>query len=96
MGEIIKNEFALLFWEFLHNGDPRDIQTIINAGADVHARDKAGRTPLMWIASKGNNTPQVVQILIDGGSDVHARDNLGCNPMKESLALTSLPLSMRA
>ena len=43
---------------------------LIDAGADVHARDHQGHTPLMWVISKYNVPEQAVQIakeLIDLG-----------------------------
>jgi ankyrin repeat protein len=46
-------------------------QLLIAHGADVHFRDGAGSTALMWAAHSCN--PRTVQLLVDKGADVNAR-----------------------
>ena len=59
-------------------------RTLIHAGANVHARDQRGHTPLMWVISKNNVPDQaawVAKELIDAGADVSARDDNGMTPL---------------
>jgi len=56
-------------------GDADRVRLLIQAGADVHARDKDGRTALMWAARCGD--ADRVRLLIQAGADVNARDDFG-------------------
>ncbi len=59
-------------------------RTLINAGADVHARDHRGHTPLMWVISKYDVPDQAVHIakeLIEAGADVNAKSDGGMGPL---------------
>ena len=59
-------------------------RTLINAGADVNARDHRGHTPLMWVISKYNvpdRANQIARELIDAGADVNAKDDDGMSPL---------------
>ncbi len=49
---------------------------LIEAGADVNAADKKGKTVLMWAVSPCSNAKNV-QKLIDAGADVRARNKDG-------------------
>jgi ankyrin repeat protein len=64
------------------NKDPILIRILINAGADVNARDKNGKTPL-WYATVGragwhlDPVPSVIKTLLDSGADpaIKSTDN---------------------
>ena len=60
-------------------GTPEAIQVLLDAGADIKARNKDGEGPLhlaaLWGAS-GN-----AQALLDAGADVMARDEDGSTPL---------------
>ena len=50
---------------------PENIKVLLDAGADVDARDEFGRTVLMWAA--GNGTPENIKVLLDAGADLNVR-----------------------
>ena len=58
------------------NATPKEIQALLNAGADVNAKDKDGYTVLM-LAAGDNGNPEVIKLLLNGGADIYAKDNKG-------------------
>ena len=57
---------------------------LLEAGADVHAKDVIGRTALHWACfegSRGQGVKEVVQVLINKGSKVDERDKYGYTPL---------------
>ena len=57
---------------------------LLEAGADVHAKDVIGRTALHWTCfegSRGQGVKEVVQVLINKGSDVDEQDKFGATPL---------------
>jgi ankyrin repeat protein len=56
------------------------LQSLLTAGGDVRARDREGRTALIW-AVKGTPSspshPELVQLLIAAGAELEARDREG-------------------
>ena len=63
-----------LMWAAAANENPEVISILLEAGADLNAKDEDGRTALMWAAE---NTPEVVSVLLRAGADINVRDNYG-------------------
>lgn len=61
---------------------PEHMQMLIDAGADVHYRNKYGRTALHECARHGDDgTPRRIEVakrLLAAGAEVDAKDNKGC------------------
>jgi ankyrin repeat protein len=58
------------------NGDLKNVEAFIVAGADLEARDNEDMTALMRAAEKGHT--DIFRILIDAGADMSAKDKFGC------------------
>ena len=56
----------------VHTATPAVLPFLLQAGADVNARDRLGRTPLFYARS-----PEHAQMLLQAGADIQARDNRG-------------------
>ena len=52
------------------------IKTLINAGADVNAKDKSGNTIFMN-AVKYNSNVEIIKTLLSAGADINAKNNKG-------------------
>jgi hypothetical protein len=65
----------------------RSVKALIDAGADVHLRDRLGATTLYYavlapsIGEESENRVECVKLLIGAGVDVNASDNLGRTPL---------------
>lgn len=68
----------------LHNAWSEESARLIAAGADVNARDAAGRTPLFYVTY-----PPKASLLLRAGADVHARDNEGNTPLLGLMGIAS-------
>jgi len=55
------------------------VQALLDAGADVNAKDQDGVAPLMIYGARANNGN--VQALLDAGADVNAKDNNGMSAL---------------
>jgi ankyrin repeat protein len=56
------------------------VEILLTAGADVNARDRAGRTALRWALSWGDQAT-MVERLLRAGAEVDARDAEGETPL---------------
>jgi ankyrin repeat protein/serine/threonine protein kinase len=68
-------------------GSPELVQTLVEKGANVNAKDDTGRTALMWAANNGAS--DMVQFLLSKGAEVNAKDPTGKTAL---LWTTSRPL----
>ena len=58
---------------------PEIAQILIEAGADISAKDKYGKTPLHDATFR--NSPEIAQLLIDAGADIEAKSKYGSTPL---------------
>ena len=62
------------------NGNPAVLTALLDAGADLDARDKWDWMPLHWAAA-WNDNPAVPAALLDAGADPNARNENGRTPL---------------
>ncbi len=89
-GDVIKiaegEQWENLDKDFLINLDygtiitPRYLQDYLDAGADINAQNRNGKTPLMVIIAWGPDS-KLVQAYIDAGADIEARDKFDNTPL---------------
>lgn len=59
---------------------------LINAGADINAKDRMGMTPLLLTCGKfSSGNKEIAEMLIHKGANINARDLLGFTPLLLSL-----------
>ena len=75
------NANNLLMPAVRHNNDSEVIAELIGAGADINARDKDGKTPLITAAARLHCPIGIITVLIKAGADVNAIDKKGWTPL---------------
>ena len=58
-------------------GKIEGVQTLVEAGADVAARDRNGKSAFLNAAGHSSGSPEKLMLLIEAGSDITLRDNSG-------------------
>jgi ankyrin repeat protein len=72
-------------WDWRQTATAADVQSEIDAGADVNARTEyTGLTPLHLFLP--NVAPEIIQTLLAAGADVTARDKGGSTPLHASVS----------
>ena len=66
----------------MDNYDTEALRMLLEAGADVNARDRRDRTPLHEAADRGNVA--ATRMLLEAGANVNARDEWGCTPLHKA------------
>ncbi len=64
--------------EAAERGNAAQVKTLLDQGANIEARDKQGRTPLL-LATHGNRI-EAAAVLIEAGADVNAKDSIDDSP----------------
>ncbi len=57
----------------------------LQKGADVNARDRYGRTPLLIASSSDNENNATIRVLLDAGAKVDTPDNQGFTPLMRAV-----------
>ena len=86
-----------LHWAAASNKNPAVIAALLDAGADIEARNDAweGATPLHE-AVDSNKNPAVITALLDAGADIEARDWWGQTPLHEAVKRDKEPAVITA
>jgi len=61
-------------WAAIRKGDVKEVQSVLDQGADVNAKSEIGISAL-WIAVSRSNR-DIIELLIRRGADVNARDGI--------------------
>ena len=78
------------------NYEAAGVTALLDAGADIEARDRWGRTPLHHTAGAGWHSPGVITALLDAGADIKARDGNGQTPLHKAAAIDTKPAGITA
>ena len=70
------------------NGSAHTIKRMLELGADVHAKNSLGATPLLYAM---DYDAEVVELLLKAGADVNAKDNEGDTPLIRASKLCKKP-----
>ncbi len=78
-----KTDTSLDLLEASSHGNLAEVQTLLDKGADINAKDKNGITALMLASSDGYR--DIVKLLLARGADINAKNNNG----ETALAISS-------
>ena len=73
--------------EAVKTGNIEAVKQHLDAGANVNAKGKYGRTPLHYAATRG--LKKIIELLIAQGADMNAKDNFGRTPLDCALGGTA-------
>ena len=75
-GPLALHTFTPLLLAMPH-ASPDVVKTLLDAGADINARDSRNMTPLMFAVATNHQNPAVIRMLIDRGADRTVQSNVG-------------------
>ena len=79
-----------LHYAAIHSKTPEVVKALLDAGADLNARDENRRTPL-HLAAGFNKTPEVVKVLLDADANPKARDKNRWTPLHSAVWYSKTP-----
>lgn len=93
-GEIInclKEYINILNNRLIDANNTDEIKELIEAGADINARDNKGKTALMYAL-----TSEKTKLLLEAGADVNARDNEGKTALMYAKSMEQIKILLKA
>ena len=75
---------------FFRSATVAEVQTCLETGARVDARDNNGNTPLHWVVRAGSDLA-IITVLLEAGARVSARDKQGDTPLHSAARSSSDP-----
>ena len=84
----------------LHNaaywGRSEDIKTLLEAGADLNARDEIGRTLLHFAVMGKTANAEAIRTLLEAGADPNARSESGYTPLHSAFTAEAVTALLQA
>ena len=78
--------------EAIQAGNTTAAINLINEGADIHAVDDHGHTPLHEAVSKDNI--ETVSLLVEKGADIEAHSGNGTSPLQYAISNNKFPCTL--
>jgi len=75
-GPVALHNFTPLAVAIPH-ASPDMVKTLLDAGADVNAKDSRNMTPLMFAVATNHQNPAIIRMLLDRGADRTVQSNVG-------------------
>ncbi len=67
----------MLFYAIIEDNAMELVKLLVEAGADVNAKDDRGHPMLFWAIIEDDNAVELVKLLVEAGADVNAKDDHG-------------------
>ena len=89
INSIIREDKKTALMEAATTGSPKVVKLLLDAGAEVDARDINGFTPLLHWGGRDDSI-EVGRLLIKAGADVNAKNNLGETVLMSAASMGSI------